>query len=90
MSKEFEIILLKLNNLEKDSKEQKEFQKIVLKQLDEQKKFNKEILKRFETLERTVTIIEDEVKNNIPALFNADLTRQPKEDSLQSEVDHLR
>lgn len=118
MSKEFEMILSKLNGLEKEGKEQKElnkealsklnslekegkeqkelnkeqkkFQETVLKQLDEQKEFNKEVLRRFDTLERTVTIIEDEVKNKIPALFNADLTRQQKENSLQSEVDHLR
>jgi len=88
MSKEFEELVLKeLKELKKDNG-------MIFKQLKEQEKnlkeFRKETTNRFNILERTVTIIEDEVKNKIPALFNADLTRQQKENSLQSEVDHLR
>ena len=60
------------------------------KRFDETDKRFDETDKRFNSLERTVTIIEDEVKNKIPALFDSDLTRRQKENSLQSEVDHLR
>jgi len=102
MSKEFEELVLKeLKELKKDNgmifkqlkeqeKDLKEFRKETKKRFDETDRRFGEMDKRFNSLERTVTIIEYEVKNNIPALFNANLTRQQKEDSLQSEVDHLR
>ena len=95
MSKEFEELVLKeLKELKKDNeiifKQLKEFREETTKRFDETDKRFDETDKCFNSLERTVTIIEDEVKNKIPALFNADLTRQQKESSLQSEVDHLR
>jgi len=83
--------------LKEQEQELKEFRKETTKRFDEtDKRFDEtdkrfdETDKRFDSLERTVIIIEDEVKNKIPALFNADLTRQQKEHSLKSELDHLR
>ena len=104
MSKEFEEKVLKklekldilaeeFNEFRKEQREfnakQEQFNASQLEFNKKQEELNKRILRRLDTIERNVVIIEDEVTNKIPALFDADKTRYQKQSQFETTLDSL-
>ncbi|MBR6505193.1 MAG: hypothetical protein IKT41_05815 [Clostridia bacterium] len=104
MSKDFEEkVLKKLEQLDTLSEEFKQFRKEQREFNAKQEKFNAKqeefnakqeelntkILKRLDIIEKNVVIIEDRVTNEIPALFDADKTRNQKQLQFETTLDSL-